>query len=43
MRTLTNRQARELLIRYHNLDRQDGFCGISATAVLTILKEARNA
>lgn len=35
MRTLTNRQARELLVRYHNLDGQDGFKGIEgAKAVM---------
>lgn len=28
MLTLTNRQARELLVRYHNLDGSDGFRGI---------------
>ena len=38
MRTLTNRQARELLIRYHNLDGQDGFRGIDgAKAVMNRL------
>ena len=29
MRTLTSRQARQLLVRYHNLDGRDGFRGIA--------------
>ena len=38
MRTLTNRQARDLLIRYHNLDGSSGFRGIDgAKAVMNRL------
>ena len=38
MLTLTNRQARDLLVRYHNLDGQDGFSGIDgAKAVMNRL------